>query len=949
MELEQLIEKIWSEEGILVDQNGDGVMDGVSLYVDLKEDFFPINLIDFFARIGYETTAISYKFFEKNNQKYTLCFLESEKTFLKMTEDKILIYYKSLEELNQLLIKIASTHLIKNEKAIVANLPSLADFWSMNGFGHQKEASPSTRLSVGLYLDEQVLDVSLGKVLCQMMARASLYTTEFSLPIAERSEANIRIEMVKAAEQKIALIDENHLRISGNGRGLVRMIYNFSKSRHWSEGGRFGEWERKLKTSKRLDDVLLEKSWESESEVEKIAHVLSSYQHEVEDFTIFTSRSKLVRDELKEKWEKEFDCKIQSVSSSFKTAFHWIEEEILTLPHQGLDEIIIHVKEDQEGGLELPIRWLQEIYPVDLLIEKTWGMRKEKIHFTLSKDQDSTYVIGGVIDGVEQILGELTVPTMQIDYVEDGKYAYPSTSAVQMKLKDGRTKLIKIESDRYAFYQFYLKEILPQLKAKVNNYNEGQGHTRPFFDRIEIDVWMNEDERKLELDEERISSLEALHEDLYFNTLDYFAHWGEQVEGKPFYAPGGVYPFMHISKDDRPKAKVKAYRWDDRPIPEVKTIGLLANDLGDLQSAIVEVDEQLIDCPIEYHQLRQDSIHPELDTFLKQHHTYQRIVPDYSYKGLQIPVIECFLPIEEEFISPLKMTMQKKTIIIEAGHHSNEVSSTPAVLRLIESLSEDLLKEVNVVVIPMANLDGYQLLLRLMAEHPEWKHHAARYNAVGLEYSYVRFKDSVFGEANVLPNLLKRWAADVVVDDHGIPSHEWVQPFAGYNSPPRFPVSYFLPSAKMYGIGKLPIMNERELHEENFKAVFDVVNQIFTNTEIEKMNAYWRSRYKKYGNDWLPNVFLIELEESLNFYKMEVESNADSYQAIGRYPEWIAADIITEAADEIVYNESLRSCVEAQYKFNDALIEQLKQSKVTYMDQRRKLRKRPIQLVDTLK
>jgi hypothetical protein len=32
--------------------------------------------------------------------------------------------------------------------------------------------------------------------------------------------------------------------------------------------------------------------------------------------------------------------------------------------------------------------------------------------------------------------------------------------------------------------------------------------------------------------------------------------------------------------------------------------------------------------------------------------------------------------------------------------------------------------------------------------------------------------------------------ADAMVDNHGVPSHEWCQPFAGYNSPPRFQVSY---------------------------------------------------------------------------------------------------------------------------------------------------------------
>nr|WP_255723450.1 M14 family metallopeptidase [Sporosarcina sp. ACRSL] len=294
------------------------------------------------------------------------------------------------------------------------------------------------------------------------------------------------------------------------------------------------------------------------------------------------------------------------------------------------------------------------------------------------------------------------------------------------------------------------------------------------------------------------------------------------------------------------------------------------------------------------------------------------------------------------------MTLAKPTIIIEAGHHSNEVSSTYAVLQLIDNFIVEQLKKVNIIVIPMANVDGYQLLKRLMSEHPEWKHHAARFNAVGLEYNYVRFSESVFGEGNIMPELLRKWAPDVIIDDHGIPSHEWVQPFAGYNSPPRFPVSYFLPSAKMYGIARVPTNVDGRLLVDNFNAVVDVVSAEIGKTSISKMNNYWRERFKKYGNDWLPEVFLLEEAEHLNFYFDKVEASPKSFQSIGRYPDWIAADIITEAADEIVYDEVLETCVEAQMVFNSAVITQLAQSEIVYTDGMQKFRERPIRLTNYL-
>ncbi|MDV2687665.1 hypothetical protein RYX56_25280, partial [Alkalihalophilus lindianensis] len=78
---------------------------------------------------------------------------------------------------------------------------------------------------------------------------------------------------------------------------------------------------------------------------------------------------------------------------------------------------------------------------------------------------------------------------------------------------------------------FYIEEVLSKLRQEVADYHPGQGYSRPLFDRIEIDVWMSEEEKKWGVDEERISALEALHEDLYFNTLDYFEVMGEELEG----------------------------------------------------------------------------------------------------------------------------------------------------------------------------------------------------------------------------------------------------------------------------------------------------------------------------------------------------------------------------------------------------------------------------------
>ncbi|MEZ4680922.1 MAG: hypothetical protein R2932_42590 [Caldilineaceae bacterium] len=41
-------------------------------------------------------------------------------------------------------------------------------------------------------------------------------------------------------------------------------------------------------------------------------------------------------------------------------------------------------------------------------------------------------------------------------------------------------------------------------------------------------------------------------------------------------------------------------------------------------------------------------------------------------------------------------------------------------------------------------------------------------------------------------------ATDAIVDNHGVPSHRWCQPFAGYTTPPRFPVCYHVVQAMLW-------------------------------------------------------------------------------------------------------------------------------------------------------
>lgn len=927
----------------MLDKNGDGVIDGISLYVDLPEHLMPKGLWDFFARIGLETTAISYDFFENSGQKVIMDFTESPgKAQARFKEGRLNFFYENEEDLSALLSEIAAEEDIGQvgQKEYPVNMiRSLSDIWSFSGFGSFEEATPLHELSLNIEVDESIASAELFKELCHFAARCGLYSTSLSLPVSGNEYARIQFQVISGEETQLQLVEINHIKLSGSKESNPQSLRKLNESKHWSQQGDFGYWEQELVLEdKKKAELWFETSWEDLSEREIAVLALSNLEQLPNHLELFLSEPLDIRQEFEEELKVKFpSANSVKVRSAFKAGFHWIREELFPGINSNVTGLHISVRrETNSDGLELPIRWIQELYPIDKVIEKDTHLKADDVTFSLHDDQEFTYQVEAIFrDGTRKLIGSLEVPVSKMPYVTSDMFAYPSTGAVRMSYEGIVDEYIPISTDRERFYLYYLQQFLPNLKRKLGGYKEGQGHTRPLFDRIEIEVTMSEEEEKLHVDEERTSSLEALYEDLYFNTLDFFANWGMEAEGMPFDAPGGVHPFMHVKKGASPSATLKVYQWKDREAVDYRTIQINFNPSDEFVSAIVTTGES---------EVKVKTGKQPAPRHIENSGSGRIITSDHSYKGLPLPVLEYYLESGETFDSPIKLTLFKKTIVIEAGHHANEISSTPAVLKLLQN-ADDYLKELNIIVIPNANPDGFALLQNMIEEHPEWKHHAARYNAVGLEFAHIRYQKTIFGEANVLPLIMKKWAPDIIVDDHGIPAHEWVQPFAGYNSPPRFPVSYFLPSAKIYGIGRVSENVNKQIHEENLEAIVQAVSSSLAGSSVAKQNEYWKERFIKYGHQWLPEVFPIEEAPHIHFYRQKSVTPEYPTVSILRYPEWVAADIISEAADEVVYDESLDSCIEAHILFNQGILELLKRQHVkVFASGLNKYRQRPLRL-----
>jgi hypothetical protein len=233
---------------------------------------------------------------------------------------------------------------------------------------------------------------------------------------------------------------------------------------------------------------------------------------------------------------------------------------------------------------------------------------------------------------------------------------------------------------------------------------------------------------------------------------------------------------------------------------------------------------------------------------------------------------------------------------------------------------------VNVIVLPEENPDGAALHVRLAAE-PEarnWKHHPARYNALGFEYGEAHFDpDTRFGEARARTNLWRRWPADVVVDNHGVPSHEWVQPFAGYGSPPRFQVSYWVVQALLYGIARWVDDPRFPEHRVAVEALRDAVSAATRDTDVGRWNeVYWES-YRFWGQSRLAERFPGEFRDGMLWHIDSTEANPEGRSFSSRFPKTTVLVWITEVNDETAEGEHLERVARAHLIANRATLDLL--------------------------
>lgn len=675
------------------------------------------------------------------------------------------------------------------------------------------------------------------------------------------------------------------------------------------------------------------------------------------------------------------------VLCAFKAGLSWLREEVLsTLADRDVGRLRISYQpfEALEDGkaLDLRIRWAQELFPGNELAAVALGIPLDMVEVVEATESGPTYTAEaftteGALLGIWSCgLITRTLPFMA-SFPDEGTVQVTTGGFVVQRPDD--QLIVPVETDLERFWRFYQHEVLPRLIRTIEADGPVEAARQPFFGELLVDVTLSEPNSALGLREENDSAGEALHEDIYFNTLDTLEVLGQRHTGAKTSAPGPVIPIVHVQPGMTPHARVRLRRAAEAsadPIPRVRVHELRLTD-DELELGLV-VDgplSALAAAHFEQHIAGQSSgsTVPATLTIDGEERRFRVALPkllgaaetatsappmdfnlhgsavidalaqltgfaevsawieEYSFEGRPIPALALRAPTPGRYSSPTKEALLKPTSLIVARHHANEISSTNAALQLAYLCASDpewrrLLDRLNIIILPYENADGAALHARLAADPAAstWKHHPARYNAVGFEFSEDFFNPATcFGESRARPAVYRRWPADAIVDNHGVPSHEWVQPFAGFGSPPRFRVSYWVPQALIYGIVRYVEDAAYPEHRTAALALRDAVSAAIGATDVRQWNAEIWESYRFWGQAREPERFPGELHDGMLWHISTGPADASGRGFNVRYPCTTALSWVTEVNDETARDAHLERVARAHLIANRAMLDML--------------------------
>ena len=255
-----------------------------------------------------------------------------------------------------------------------------------------------------------------------------------------------------------------------------------------------------------------------------------------------------------------------TILSAYKQGFLWLTEQVIPeLKGKGARSVQIRVASyhpdliEEVQVLQVPSRWLHELYPVDEIFQRDLGIAKDASSSSWwTTPRISTLSKPTTAQGRSVYRGAFSPKFVEREYLDK----FPGWSRVQVTTGwitasvDGNVTVDeRIATDPERFWDYYQSKVLSRVYDHVmkTTDNKPLPDKQPFHRDLNIEVWMSEPDFRIGIDEELISSLEVAARGSVFRHPGFLRRAGAHDRQAPAcLRPGMIYPIIHPDRPGQP-------------------------------------------------------------------------------------------------------------------------------------------------------------------------------------------------------------------------------------------------------------------------------------------------------------------------------------------------------------------------------------------------------------
>ncbi|NNL29615.1 MAG: hypothetical protein HKO77_01265, partial [Gemmatimonadetes bacterium] len=251
------------------------------------------------------------------------------------------------------------------------------------------------------------------------------------------------------------------------------------------------------------------------------------------------------------------------VLSAFKQGYSWLNDRVLpAIRGREIGEIVIRFRRNDppeewpQQAINTPVRWLHEIYPIDEVLARELGVALGAIRFE-EVTGGPTYEVAVLTSRGQEVFTDTFDPKWVLrpyfDRFEDYEKVRVTTGWLTAT-SGGRTLADRrIPTDPEAFWDYFQNTVLTALYDHTMELHDGLPRggeaDAPFFGELIVELEMSEPDYRLGVGNEIHAPMDALHEEIYFGTIEFFDLLGRNSRGEGIDFPGRIVPIMRPKSD----------------------------------------------------------------------------------------------------------------------------------------------------------------------------------------------------------------------------------------------------------------------------------------------------------------------------------------------------------------------------------------------------------------